>query len=68
MQENGFNLFGSKCDSVGSVGVGEFLDWPSDSIFQEGNCLMKLDTCNHCVKILRGLGLQRKSGGKKGTS
>lgn len=62
MQDNGFNLFGTKCGPVGSVGIGEFLDWPSDSVLQEGQCLMKLDTYNLCVKILRSLDLQRKSG------
>jgi hypothetical protein len=50
---------------LGSVGVGEFLDWPSDSVLQEGHCLMKLDTYSICVKILRGLDLHRNSG-KKG--
>jgi hypothetical protein len=65
MQDTGFNLFGTKCGSVGSVGVGEFLDWRSDSVLQEGHCVMKLDTYNLCVKILRGLDSQRNSG-KKG--
>jgi len=68
MQDNGFNLFGTKCGPMGSVGIGEFLDWPSDSVLQGGHCLMKLDTYNLSVKILRGLYLQRKSGRKKGTS
>jgi hypothetical protein len=45
MQDNGFNLFGTKCGPVGSVGIGGFLDWPSDSVLR-GHHLMKLDTYN----------------------
>ena len=41
MQEDGFNIFGTKC---GSVGVAEFLDWLNDTVLQEGHSLMKLDT------------------------